>query len=496
MAGNKFLPILSQNLLEILDDEEYYDVTIEVGIDPYVKIFRSHMVILNYRSPYLKKILSTNKKKNDGTLVHIKLPNISPEIFQIILKYIYGGKLSLEEFDASYVVKILVAASELNLQELIPYTQSFLINNQADWIEQNFIPMYQTSFESDSFLELQKFCTELISKQSEKIFNSPDFTSISERTLISLIQHDDLQMDGIQVWEHVLKWGLTQNPELPSDPANFSKDDFNVLKNTLQQSIPFIKFFTLSSKEFMDKVLPYKKILPKELYKELLKIFLNHDYMPTEPQTIKTISSRGVNSIVNSNKQIESISKDGSMSIDSKIITIQHAELISKWIDRLEITDKANKLYEFKLIFRRSRDGLTSEKFHNICDNQSNTVTVIKVRGSNEILGGYNPIKWKSGGFGITNDSFIFSLMNNENNEDYLLSRVKDKKYAINYSKKLGPSFGKSDLTLSEVIMISGGDLVQKFDRCHCKKSSYEKPIRKTEDKFFIEEYEIFQINI
>ncbi|EXX67401.1 hypothetical protein RirG_114700 [Rhizophagus irregularis DAOM 197198w] len=86
MAGNKFLPILSQNLLEILDDEEYYDVTIEVGIDPYVKIFRSHMVILNYRSPYLKKILSTNKKKNDGTLVHIKLPNISPEIFQIILK--------------------------------------------------------------------------------------------------------------------------------------------------------------------------------------------------------------------------------------------------------------------------------------------------------------------------------------------------------------------------------------------------------------------------
>ncbi|GBC27024.2 BTB/POZ protein [Rhizophagus irregularis DAOM 181602=DAOM 197198] len=216
--------------------------------------------------------------------VHIKLPNISPEIFQIILKYIYGGKLSLEEFDASYVVKILVAASELNLQELIPYTQSFLINNQADWIEQNFIPI--------------------------------------------------------------------------------------------------------------------------------------------------------------------------------------------------------------------SRDGLTSEKFHNICDNQSNTVTVIKVRGSNEILGGYNPIKWKSGGFGITNDSFIFSLMNNENNEDYLLSRVKDKKYAINYSKKLGPSFGKSDLTLSEVIMISGGDLVQKFDRCHCKKSSYEKPIRKTEDKFFIEEYEIFQINI
>ena len=87
MADNKLLPKLSQNLLEILnDDEEYYDITIEVGNDPYVKIFRAHMVILHYRSPYLKRILSTNKKKNDGTLVHIKLPNISPEIFHVILK--------------------------------------------------------------------------------------------------------------------------------------------------------------------------------------------------------------------------------------------------------------------------------------------------------------------------------------------------------------------------------------------------------------------------
>jgi hypothetical protein len=83
----ELFPKLSKNLLEILDnDEEYYDITIEVGIDPHVKIFRSHMVILNYRSPYLKRILSTNKKKNDTTLTHIKLPNILPEIFQIILR--------------------------------------------------------------------------------------------------------------------------------------------------------------------------------------------------------------------------------------------------------------------------------------------------------------------------------------------------------------------------------------------------------------------------
>ena len=39
MADNKLLPKLSQNLLEILNDEEYYDINIEVGNDPYVKVF-------------------------------------------------------------------------------------------------------------------------------------------------------------------------------------------------------------------------------------------------------------------------------------------------------------------------------------------------------------------------------------------------------------------------------------------------------------------------
>ena len=84
--AEKLLSKLSQNFLEILDDEEYYDITIEVGKDPDVKIFRAHMVILNYRSHYLRRLLSTNKKNNDGTLVHIKLPNILPGIFHIILR--------------------------------------------------------------------------------------------------------------------------------------------------------------------------------------------------------------------------------------------------------------------------------------------------------------------------------------------------------------------------------------------------------------------------
>jgi hypothetical protein len=44
--ASEFFNRLSRDYIEILNDEEYYDVTIEVGEDPNVKIFHAHMIIL------------------------------------------------------------------------------------------------------------------------------------------------------------------------------------------------------------------------------------------------------------------------------------------------------------------------------------------------------------------------------------------------------------------------------------------------------------------
>ena len=204
----------------------------------------------------------------------------------------------MEERDSSEIIKILAVANKLRLQELITYIQSFLIEKRSNWMEENFNLVYQTSFEDNSFSALHKYCTDLMSKEPEKIFNSPKFTSIPENVLVSLIQNDDHRMGEIQVWHHVLKWGLAQNPVLPSNPASFSNDDFEVLKVTLQECIPFIKFDNLTAKEFSDNVFSYREILPKELFDNLLKLFLDCDYKPRK--------------------------------INSKIITFQHVELITK----------------------------------------------------------------------------------------------------------------------------------------------------------------------
>jgi hypothetical protein len=98
----------------------------------------------------------------------------------------------LEENDTSDIIKILVAANELGLQELITYLQSFLIENKTNWMEQNFNLIHQISFENNSFSELQKYCTDLMTNKPFKIFESLNFSSIPEKLLVSLIQNGDL----------------------------------------------------------------------------------------------------------------------------------------------------------------------------------------------------------------------------------------------------------------------------------------------------------------
>ncbi|POG60560.1 hypothetical protein GLOIN_2v1712047 [Rhizophagus irregularis DAOM 181602=DAOM 197198] len=239
------------------------------------------MIILCYRSPYFRRTLSLNKKSNDGDLVHIKLPNISPEIFKILLTYVYGGIISLNEREISEIIYILSAADQLHLQELIEYLQKYLINNKVKWMEQHFGLAYRTSFQSNSLLELQQFCIDCITKLPQQIFKSFDVTIFSEKSLISLIKRDDLQMREIEIWEHVLKWGLTQNPTLVSDPDIWTDNDFKVMENTLQHCLPLIRFFSLSSEEFLQKVHPYKKLLKPQLYGELFKSYLDSNAEPS-----------------------------------------------------------------------------------------------------------------------------------------------------------------------------------------------------------------------
>jgi hypothetical protein len=51
---------------------------------------------------------------------------------------------------------------------------------------------------------------------------------------------------------------------------------------------------------------------------------------------------------------------------------------------------------EAKLLYKASRDGMSAQMFHNLCDNKGATVTIIKTEGG-KVFGAYTDIPWTSG---------------------------------------------------------------------------------------------------
>ena len=68
---------------------ENYDLIIQAGEGQNMKEFFAHSLILSARSTYFKAALSKEWAKKENGIITFKKPNISPEIIELILKYLH-----------------------------------------------------------------------------------------------------------------------------------------------------------------------------------------------------------------------------------------------------------------------------------------------------------------------------------------------------------------------------------------------------------------------
>ena len=110
------------------------------------------------------------------------------------------------------------------------------------------------------------------------------------------------------------------------------------------------------------------------------------------------------------------------------------------------------KIYEWsgysinELIYRGTRDGMTSQAFHNQCDNQGPTLTLIKNEKGN-IFGGFTSISWTNPNnetYKNAPDSFLFTLTNIYGTNPTKFPSSNNQK-EINHYSEFGPTFGYGD---------------------------------------------------
>ncbi|GBC21650.2 BTB/POZ protein [Rhizophagus irregularis DAOM 181602=DAOM 197198] len=204
----KFWEAAINDYEKLLETREGSDVIIYAGENK--KEFRAHSAILCARSEYFRAAFSNNwAEKKDGMLI-FKKPNVESNLFQIILRFIYCGDVNLTKLQCFEVLKLLIAVDELDIQPLI----------------------------SSPLLEM-------------------------------LLKRDDFALDEIIIWESLIKWGLAQNSTIPKDVKKWSKEQFTIMESILHGFIPLVRFHQIPSFVFFYKVLPYKKLLPKQLVYEI-----------------------------------------------------------------------------------------------------------------------------------------------------------------------------------------------------------------------------------
>ncbi len=128
----------------------------------------------------------------------------------------------------------------------------------------------------------------------------------------------------------------------------------------------------------------------------------------------------------------------------------------SEILTTIDLKYDLNKLCEFsldqtwKLLYRGSRDGFKPYNFHKKCDNYGHTLTVFKVSNSPFIFGGFATVSWDSSNTHKSDqESFIFSLENQENFPLKLKPNSKIFGYEVSCFELDGPSFGIDDISYS-----------------------------------------------
>jgi hypothetical protein len=273
-------------------------------------------------------------------------------------------------------------------------------------------------------------------------------------------------MPEIEIWKNVIAWGIANTKRLPSNVDEWTKNDFEKLGSTLVDLLPLIRFIDINSTDFYHEVLPYKKVLPKDLFKEILQFHLDSNYDPSKGK-LRPARDSVFDSVLVSDKQHNWI--------------VQHIKKASK--------ETFPYLPHLDLLYRGTCDGFTASDFHRLCDNIGPTVTVIMDSPQEKLFGGYSPLDWNSTSqWGTTDQSFIFALGDSDL-DGAVLSVVSDQHHAVCSRIASGPIFGNGpDLRIGDE-----GRPFDHFGACSIRKSSYFAEIH-PDVSFEIDEIEVFRV--
>ncbi|PKC04974.1 POZ domain-containing protein [Rhizophagus irregularis] len=260
-----------------------YDVILHVGEEQDYKKFYAHSATLKVKSKYFESALSSRWINKEDDYYILRIPNISPKVFEIILRFMYTDTILTDKSNPFLLFDVLLAADKLCLEKLIDYTQILITDptNYTNFLLDNLLEMCNIISLFPHFRILQRHITILVRNYSTRIFNSQYFIELPENIVISCLENDNLNLYEIDIWNNVLDWGIKQiSKKLDKHKLeNWSTEDFMELEEKLKKCIPLIRFHHINSKDFYNAVVPFQPIIPGRIFNGVLKYHLTNEIL-------------------------------------------------------------------------------------------------------------------------------------------------------------------------------------------------------------------------
>ncbi|KAF9972841.1 hypothetical protein BGZ73_003987 [Actinomortierella ambigua] len=211
------LDIFQTDLNHLVNSENRHDIKFLIGSEEVARY--GHSQILVARCPYFATALrSPWRESSDGVFYK---PNIEPKVFDIILRYLYTGQVTLT---ADVIPSFIEAAVELQLKHLAFGCEDYACEN----VGKETVCMMMAVASRHNLKKLLSTSVSFFCLHAEELLNKDDWLNLDMVDLINLFSRSSLIAKELTVWKAVIRYAyhrentpldnrpLLQFPEWPS----------------------------------------------------------------------------------------------------------------------------------------------------------------------------------------------------------------------------------------------------------------------------------------
>lgn len=223
MGDNQDLKLAKIDHVELLSSQsgllyfskEFTDVTFVVDKEK----FKAHRVMLAARSDYFRALLFGGMRETNPAN-EIEISDCSARSFNVLLTYIYTGKMSLGELGLEVVLELISLAHKYGFLALESAIQGYL---KAILDVKNVCQIFDLS----SFFQLKDLynsCLDYLDQDAVEVLSMDSFPNLSKNSLIDIIKRDSFCAPEVQIFCAVVDWIETNDEASDVDIKDVLKE--------------------------------------------------------------------------------------------------------------------------------------------------------------------------------------------------------------------------------------------------------------------------------